>query len=252
MRPDQLQSIVASRHSAANQLLDRSRPAYSIPVADSRMTSPGYIFLGDVFHTYQDALRPWDPAVIEAIREFEPTAMPFTVRSHWQRVNYGDIEPEFTLVRHGMARVVRDARIPIHQFRCELPVHDEPMTYTTPHVYGWRPANYIEFVWYDRDDRPYGFDLPGAFLPIDWEFYHNARRTYENNRRPKDIAEEMLEPARDQKARADAFQIEEDAYKNKILREDCGDQVADRVWEEIHLGKSQKRRTESEAELVPA
>jgi hypothetical protein len=218
-----------AQHNAAMSALNRSLPQFQIPIGNSKYTAPGYLFLGEYYYSYQDVMYPWDPAVIRAIREFEPTAMPITVRSIWQKADYGNLGEPFVLVRHGIARVVRDALLPTHKFRCELPVQPHDDVHALPHVLAQNPANWVEVNHYDRDDRPHGLDLPGRYLPCDWALYHQLRDSYENNRRWQDIAEDFINPRtaiREARAAQKADQgayVERDIAQMEARREPLSD-----------------------------
>lgn len=208
-----------AQNAAATQLLRQRLPQYSIPIGDSRYTAPGHLFLGEYYYSYQDVAYPWDPSVLRSIREFEPTAMPVCIRSVWQRADYGNLEQPFVLIRHGIARAVRDPIIPLHSFRCELPIHPTRSLFESqPHSLAKYQPTYFEVNWYDVNDRPFGWDLPGQYKPFGWELYRKLYSSYENNRRGKDISDEYLDAHRTHKARKDKFDKEEGEYIERDVK----------------------------------
>lgn len=215
MRAAQLQNEIRRRYTETMKSLQNVLPSFSVPIADSKHNAPGWICLDYQYYCYQDVTYPWDPAVVRAIREFEPTMVPITVRSTWRKCDYGNLymnEP-VTLVRFGIARVVRDARIPVHKFRCGMPVHHQDALRHDPHALAAVRPNWIEMNNYaDRDNRPYGPDMPGGFLPFDWELYNGLRLGYENNRSAAEITKELLAEKAEGDAAAEAFRESENAY----------------------------------------
>lgn len=218
--------------------MHRAVPEFSIPIADSKYTCRGWLFRGEWFYSYPDVAYPWDPAVLRAIREFEPTAMPIVIRSRWQRADYGNLSEPITLVRHGIARAVRDPIGPIHSFRCEMPVrhHKRDQLWTSPHLHAHQPPNYVEVNHYDRQVRPFGPDLPGAYLPFDWSFYHMLYESYENGRRHQDISRDYLDEIEAQdrefeKSKYDHVDRDAEAYMDKVAAE-----ASDYEWKSALAG----------------
>src|SRR3972149_6389652 len=151
--------VEQGRHHAHSRLqsLLNSAPTFTAPIRDSEATAPGWRFLGETYSCIPDAVYPWDPAVILAVREFCPDAMPILIRTVWQSSLLDGKPRPMALVRHGIARAIRDPISPVHSFYCHM-----PSTPTTGRVRLSTP-NYIEVNWYDREDRPWGYDLPGAY-----------------------------------------------------------------------------------------
>lgn len=235
----QLQHEVKQRYTETMKALQEALPSYTIPIGDSRYTAPGWICLSYSYYCYQDVTYPWDPAVVRAIREFEPTMVPMTVRSVWQKADYGNLDHNepLIIVRFGIARVVRDARIPIHNFQCGMPMHREPALRHDAHALAQVRPNWIELNNYaDRDVRPYGPDLPGAFLPFDWELFNGLRIGYENGREHTEISGEIVEAHAADHAATEAARSAEnayiqrdiEAYQDKRLAD-----VSDVEWSEV-------------------
>ncbi len=248
LRPRPGQSQISrqqyQQHTAAEQELVRSLPEYEIPIADSLYTAPGYRMLNETFYCYKDVARPWDPAVIRAIREFEPTAMPITIRTTWQHMNRGNPQEPFTLIRHGIARCVRDALLPTHRFRCELPIHHEPSLFSSfPNIYTRVAPNYVEVNHYDREVRPYGYDVPGAYLPFNWDFYAMLYRDYENNRRWQDIASDLLDPQEEHEQQQIAADQEYDSYVAGEISKYWNEPASDLEWKNAMLAGPKQPET---------
>jgi hypothetical protein len=173
--------IARRKNAAAFRQAQRRMPAVSVPVADSEWTAPGYVHVGHFYSCVPDACYPWDPTVLRAIREhIDPYAMPIVIRSVWRYSNYhelGRIDGAMTLVRHGLARAVPDlGRTERQNFFCEMP--STPVTGLKIPGLPWsacRP-NQIWDNWYDKTDRPWGMDLPGAYLPFDWDYFYALKR----------------------------------------------------------------------------
>lgn len=152
--------------------------AISVPLGSGDYDAPGYLHIGYTYSCVPDAAYPWDPAVLAAIREIVPDAMPLIIRSVWQWSNYaehGHLDPPLVLMRHGIGRAIRDPYFHPHDFLCEMPTAPIPgLCIPGRDIADCRP-NYIETNWQDADLKPYGFDLPGAFLPFDWRLFQRYR-----------------------------------------------------------------------------
>lgn len=226
-------NVAHQRHRAAQDALARSLPTYEIPVADSPHTAPGWRMLEEIYYCWKDVMYPWDPAVVLAIREFEPTAMPLTIRSSWQKMDRGNPQPPVTLVRHGIARIVRDALLPLHNFPggIGMPRVHEPYLFSSfPGIHQKIAPNYMEVNHYDRDVRPYGYDLPGAYLPMNWDFYAVLRRDYENNRRHQDIARDFIQPKEEARDRSKQESDDYDTFVDAEITKYWSDPVSDVEW----------------------
>ena len=217
---EQLYRKQAAQQAAYSRALNQMMPKFDIPVGDSDYTAPGYLLVAEEFSTIPDVRYPWDPAIVRAIREFCPDVVPLLIRSVWRWSNYnewGHLGEPLVIVRHGIARAISgsDLKIPAHQFYCQMP---SGPGYGIKSRYLPSP-NWMEVNWYDKEDRPYGFDLPGAYLPFDWEFYHCLRRAYESTLKPKELAKRFTEgrwdadQASKRKAKEDAAYISRDLEK---------------------------------------
>lgn len=170
-----------------------NRSAISVPIGDTPATAPGWLNVGFYYSAVPDVAYPWDPAVVRAFREISDDVVPLVIRSVWRWSNYyeqGRFGPPVVLVRHGIARSVRGARI-VHQFHCELPGTPTDGFRIPGRAYDDCAPNYIEIVWHDRDRRELSLDLPGAYLPFDWEFFQQHRRAAEDFARDKQRSREQ-------------------------------------------------------------
>lgn len=168
--------------------LEASMPTFEYTAATGPDEARGWLFLNEFYTCVQDVRYPWDPAVMRAIREFCPDAMPILIKSIWRRSRLSHMHPEeMILVRHGIARAIRDPIAPVHTFYCDMPARPIPGI-------PLRRPNYIEVNWYDKLDRPWGHDLPGAYLPFDWELHASLRQGYEDNLSSGDLIRKLCDP----------------------------------------------------------
>jgi len=210
--------IARQRHAAYQRALVSSLPSYSIPIGDSDYTAPGYLFYGQFFSCVPDPLYPWDPTVLRAIREFCPDAMPLVIRSVWRNGDYGQMDEPFVLVRHGLGRAIRNPILDVHHFDCGMPATAIPGLCIPGRNLSDCKPNYIEVDWFDKENRQFGHDLPGAYLPFDWEFYYALRSGYEDGSRDNgNLYEKLAAPSRALKARRQRFRQDEGAYIEKDI-----------------------------------
>jgi len=176
--------IVRRRHAEANRALASAvnRSSISVPVQSSPSTAPGWLHHGNFFSCVPDSLYPWDPAVLASIRSLIcPDAMPITIRSVWSWVNYNEqghrADRFLVLTHHGMARAVRDIDPAVaHRFPCPLPVHFPPGLRIPGRLESECQPNQVWDIWQEKSVRPWGPDLPGLYLPFDWDYFRALRR----------------------------------------------------------------------------
>jgi hypothetical protein len=221
------QAIIKRRRNA--QALNRRMPTYSMPLRDTATRAPGWLFVGEHYSCIPDAQYPWDPAVVKAIQEFCPDAVPILIKSLWQR-SWSETSPldHMQLVRHGIARCVRDPLMATHQFYCEMPANHDG-----------RVPNYIEVNWYDRANRPWGHDLPGEYLPFDWELYYALRMGYEDSLSGAELARKLTTPWMEREERRRAFEAEERAYRDRDLLRYYREEPSDVELKRIMLGDAE-------------
>jgi hypothetical protein len=181
--------VARQNHLRAQTQLARrvNQSAISVPIGDSAASAPGWLNVGYYYSAVPDVEYPWDPAVVRAFREISDDVVPIMIRSVWRWSNYyelGKLGPALVLKRHGIARAVRNATT-VHEFHCEMPGAPTPGLRIPGRPVDDSVPNYIEIVWHDRDRRDLSFDLPGAYLPFDWEFFQLHRRAAQDFERDK-------------------------------------------------------------------
>jgi hypothetical protein len=222
--------IARRKHKAALDHLQQSQPRISVPYADSNYTAPGWLFHGIFISCVPDSAYPWDPAVLKAIREFCPDAVPLGFRYVYQWGGYGQMSEPIVLFRHGLGRYIPSLKLSSMDFLCDMPSTPVPGCHYLP-----RP-NYIENIWHDQNDRRLGPDLPGAYLPFDWEYYHALRKGYEENLAGKALARKLIDPALAEDSRRKDFKRDEGEYVDRDLRNYYSIEPSDVEWKEKMLG----------------
>lgn len=148
-----------------------SIPTHKVPVGLRRGWRPYAVEVSAI----PDPLYPYDPAVVEAIRnEFDPGIIPLIVR----RVYRADT---------GELRTARFHAIATHRWTDEhMTEPPEPWTfrvmlpllYEGPYGDDFRRPNRMAMHIEDRTSR-LGDGLPGGYLPFDWRVYHLFRVQYQ-------------------------------------------------------------------------
>lgn len=173
----------------------------AIQVSD---VAPGWHMLDESYSAIPHALYPFDPAVLRAIRVFCPDVIPITITTTWIKPD-DDIYTPMKLVRHGLARAVRNPVCPTHEFHCDMPASASRRAI----------PNYIEVNWYDKELRDFGHDLPGNYLPFDWDFYYAMEKSYTYNVGSADIVRKLCDPRFELQKRRKRQQAEEQAYRER-------------------------------------
>lgn len=185
----------AIRRAAHNAVLTRD--------ADSII---GWRDLGMEFSCIPDPMYPWDPAVVKAIREFDPTFIPVWIRwvfmkpldeaGSYQTVVYG---------RHALGRVVKNPHGTLEPFPVEMP------SMPCQGIWFSRP-NMIERFWMG----PQQGELPGCYLPFDWSLWKFCRESYLETSAKK-LKELTVDATKDTKERREAATQDELAYRSRDL-----------------------------------
>ena len=211
-------------------------PTYSMNLRDTVTRAPGWLFAGEHYTCIPDVAYPWDPAVVRAIREFCPDAQPILIKSQWVR-GWTESSPmsKMQIVRHGIARHVRDPKQAIHNFHCDMPTSNTGVSLTKP--------NYIEVNWYDRANRPWGHDLPGEYLPFDWELYHALRMGYEDSLSGAQLSAKLTVPWREREERRKRFEADERAYRDRDLLKYYREEPSDVEWKRVLFGDAEPEPT---------
>jgi hypothetical protein len=184
--------------------------------------------------------------VLRAIREFCPDAMPLTVRSVWRYANYGEMRPEFVLVRHALARAIRNPKLPVHDFYCEMPATAYPGLCILGRNLSDCVPNYIEVDWFDKQDREHGQDLPGAYLPFDWEFYYALRRGYEDRYDKgshRSVYAKWAAPQKRAKLSRQRSRADDNRYIDRDIARYYSQEPSDLEWKQRILGDAPNPHT---------
>lgn len=202
-----------ARAQAKLQSLADSAPTYSMPMRTCPDDAPGWSMVEERYSAIPDVAYPPDPAVLRALRAFCPDVTYFAIYSTWRSSKDDGPRKHMTLMRHGVARRVEDPRHEVHDFYCEMPATPVP---GFPTLY---QPNYVELNHYDRHDRPWGYDLPGAYLPFDWYLYYDLYESYFNGeiQASRDLKDATLTPHLAKLEREKASRADEAAYKERDL-----------------------------------
>lgn len=121
-------------------------------------------FLGEQISCVPDVEYPWDPAIVKAIRAFEPEFVPFFVRSRYVSPTGG----EYIFGRHGLAVA---PRIPERRHQIIRPL----MPSTTA---GPRYPIVMNDILQDKTNRIVPELSVFGFMKFDWALYHKAKRSW--------------------------------------------------------------------------
>lgn len=212
-------------------------PTAYMPVRDSPDTARGYREVDIQYTCIPDAMYPWDPDRMKAIREFLPDAVPMWV--HWIFLRPNSKE-KVVFGRHALGRAIKEPGRELLPFRCSMPsMPCQGLTFERP--------NRIWFIHEGDRNRDYP-DIPGTFLPFDDTIVHRARESARYMQMSvKDFREQMVkelieEPTEERRKRREALDAdlaarEKDfhAYADKVL-----DQISD-VEREEYLRSVGKR-----------
>lgn len=163
-----------------------------MPVADSPETAPGWRDMGMDFSLSEDVAHPRDPAVTKAIQVFDPKLVPLWCR--WGFLPPGGSEV-VVFGRHAIGRWV------------DNPLQQKEMILSL--------VNQVEFIWEgsifgNRDPR--GSDLPGSYMPWDWQLYSFCRQNFVRNPDAASMKDRFIEQPKEAKKKRRKKQAEEQAY----------------------------------------
>jgi hypothetical protein len=263
--------IARRKHQNAQAELARmvNRHAVSVPIGDSDATAPGYLQISRTFSCIPDAQYPWDRDIIRDLRAFEPDIMPAICRTTLQYSNYydhGRLGEPVTLVRHVLARAIRDPISAVHNYPVEMPSSPVPGLLIPGRRLDQCTPNYIEWELYDRNIRPYGHDFPGAYEAFDWRaFYRFAdgwsrlQEAREAARREEKAGETkavgaaagLISQERQTVSRREARRKDDGAYIDRDLSAYYSVEPSDVEWKEAYLGEP-KRPTPPVSVVVPS
>jgi len=168
-----------------------------------------------------------DPGVIKALASEFPDLVPLWV--HWvfkKPVDSSGAREEVVFGRWAMARVVDN---PGQEY--------EPLRITGRPAYGSvKRPHLIEAIFQRRRARNQaGSDLPGAYVPLDWEVYHWIRETY-GAKSAKEIKAAKVDGPRARKEAAEAAVKAEEQYIQEQLTDFIQrklEAISDVQWREI-------------------
>jgi len=168
-----------------------------------REHAPGFLNERHVYFTSPPPGREWDPAIVAAVREFDPYFVPlWVVKIFGRPKDDADNYEEVTFGRHVLARKVPD---PFHE---KLPI--TPLVQNSAkNIY---PNVLLEFLEDNRPDmKELGeSDLPGKYLPFGWNVYQGLRKDYQHTNKKASTATLQIREDR----------LEAQARERKFLKDD--------------------------------
>jgi hypothetical protein len=152
-----------------------------INIGTSKHTAPGWRRCGQPVYTcVEPAAGPHvDPAVLRAIREFDPEAVPIWQLQAFLPPGKSGLDGVVRVAHVGIARHVQDPRGSASLFRVE----------TLP---GQTAPNILDFIWMDnaqtmKDGRP------AKVLPFDWSLYQYCLSKFNANTNPLELTKKWLD-----------------------------------------------------------
>lgn len=124
----------------------------------------------------EDVTYPWNPAIVKAIRSFDPDVIPATVKRTYQLPTGGTaVFRYYALLRRTTTPHSRHAHFHTH----------------VGHMGGVAP-NIEDLIFEDQKPEGTPDGWPGAFMPMTWDLYYRAKRAfYLGQRSAKKIAEDI-------------------------------------------------------------
>jgi hypothetical protein len=202
--------------------------------APLRSTAPGWLFQGQEISCIPDVAHPWDLKVVRAIQEIDPDIVPIWVKYIYKEPADWGTNRTHIIGRHGLALVDKTPGTEINPFPCAMP---------GKRVLGSTPPNKIEHIFKGLDDSR-ASDLPGTYVPFNWEIYNFVRDNY-RRLSLKQLKDHFIN---DPKARHDAKKAAEAAeadYKKSILQKYWQRKISeasDVETREYFLGIGQRKR----------
>lgn len=167
------------------------RPEYSF---DFRKRGQDWEYLGEWISAVEPEGYGWDPAIIKAIRKFDPYFVPIWVKTAY-RSPAGTIH---TFGRHGFARSVPVTEAKHREVRCWVPAYG---------INAGRKPNVFVGVHEDRSNPPVPELGVGGFLPFNWDTYEMLRVAWQTQRSADEAEKDAL-----------AMQAAEEARTTKIKK----------------------------------
>ncbi len=178
----------------------------STPLRDK---APGWIFKGIEISCVPSETYPWDPKVVRAIQKVAPDIVPIWVKYIYEEPNDWGNPQTHVIGRHGLGAVNKSPHSERNPFPCRMP--DMPCQ----GVYFERP-NQVEWIFKGIED-PRAKDLPGAYVPFDWDIYRFVRESY-RRLTFSEIKEKFLDRDKERHEATLASRQEYIAYMQKDLR----------------------------------
>lgn len=211
--------------------MEASAPKVAAPVRDH---APGWIEVGAFYSCVEDPAYPWDPAVVQAIREICPDFIPMWV--NWVFSEPIDTEGkgrEHVFGRHVIARYV-DNPLLKHDFEVLMPSYPSKIIPRRP--------NYIELILEGEPIDPRNTDLPGEYMPLDWDVVAGLKRAY-TEVDTKEWRERFIEARREKVRKVQERRAEENFYKQRELQKYADKQfenVSEAMARDYALGDNRK------------
>lgn len=141
--------------------------ALSIPL---HTRAPGWLYVGREITCIPDPAYPWNPEVVKAIQKIAPDIVPIFVRYHYQEPFDNGTYRIHTFGRHGLACINPDRRTGYADINPAMPsVEYNGVKFSKP--------NQLEIIFKGGED-PRAKDLPGRYVPFDWDVYRFVKENY--------------------------------------------------------------------------
>lgn len=219
----------------------------SIPVLDKPR---GWLYGGMEFQDYPPASRSWDPAVIAAVREFDPYFVPLWVWWKYKKpYDDGRDEQEVAFGRHVLARAIPDPKAekePVYPLHRGIRGLCQGLHHT--------PNVLIEILEHNNPDPKFhemgDSELPGIYLPFEWNVYKGLRAMWSHDMKTPGVEDKQnLQDWRDRND-ARTRSMAEDWVKDQMDLEKYAKKVLDTLPESEAIRANQYIQAEN-AGFVP-
>lgn len=197
----------ARREEARFKQLQRSLPTGTMNVRDSFHTARGYRDLGMKF-TAGEGEYPRNPLVVAEIKNQWPDLVPLWCRWAFRGPDGEDI----VFGRHAIGRINRDPKLPAEEFAV-----DKPFGYGV-----YRNPHQLILIWQGSKPDKRGVDLPGEYLPFDWNLLEFLRKSeFRGIKAEKErlarVEDEQIKAAANRREEQDRINADLQNYVNKKL-----------------------------------
>jgi hypothetical protein len=149
---------------------------------DFEFLKPGDV-VKEKFYTYstvEDVQYPWNPAIVRAIRTFDPDMIPATVK----RIMVTPAGTEITFIYHAILRRVDAPLVPHPHFSVRM--GHSGATIAAPNVEDLILEG-EKSKWAEQGG------YPGVYIPMTWDIYYRVKRAfYFSAKHHSDLAKEIL------------------------------------------------------------